>query len=90
VGKISVEGNATFCDGAVDTLVMADSGSDITVMPSSLLTALQKANPAIKASPLAKVLRFENASTAVPPLRCSRMVQINAELRIRYGEKLML
>ena len=82
--------SASFCNGAVNAAVMADSGSDITVLPSTLLSLIIAADKSTVVRRLDEALKFSNAHASAAPLECSREVELDVELRIRHGERLIL
>lgn len=69
---------------------MADSGSDITVLPSSLLNLIIAADKNILVRRLDEPMKFSNAHASATPLECNREVEPDVELRIRHGERLIL
>ncbi|PXF44743.1 hypothetical protein BWQ96_05502 [Gracilariopsis chorda] len=82
--------SATFCTGAVEGIVPADQGSDINVIPPSLLTLMLEADASLQVIELDETLEYSNASLEAAPLRCSRKVTSNVMLRIRHGRKMMM
>lgn len=81
---------ASFCSGAVEVDVMADQGSDMSAIPKDILEAIMKADPSVHVEKLDKAFLFETAVSDAEPLRCTRRVELDVELRIRHGEKLIL
>ena len=82
--------SASFCSGAVEAVLLADSGSDITVLPPSLFAKLSRADPKLTPKPLEEPMVLKNASLEAASFTCTRQVCLDVELRIRHGERLML
>lgn len=82
--------SASFLNGGVESAVMADQGSDVTVMPPWLLSDLLKADPSLPVSSLDWSMQLGNANKEAPPLSCKRVVTVDCELRIRHGDRLLL
>ena len=82
--------SATFCDGAVDAVVLADQGSDINVIPPNVFELIASADSSLMPEDLSTVLRYSNALLDAEPLCCSRKVSLDVMLRIRHGTKMLL
>ena len=99
VGRIEAEAGSTentslfsasFFEGAVETVAMADQGSDANIIFPSLLRKLQHASPELKIQSLDKNVTFANALATTRPIRCSRSIQATIRLRIRHGSALSI
>lgn len=81
---------AEFCDGALEAMVLADQGSHTNIIPPELLANVMKSDKTVKVINLSKPVKFSNALPSARLITCSREVQLDVQLRIRHGEKLML
>ncbi len=82
--------SASFNGGAVESTVLADQGSDVNILSGELLKSTQISKHDLHVSQLSPPRSFKNANLSAEPLTCSRTAQVDVELRIRHGEKLML
>ena len=81
--------NATFFNGAVDCLALADQGADVNIVGSSVLTALTNANAnfCVRNLPEPKVYTSVDENVRVT---CRQHFMADIQLRIRHGTTLML
>lgn len=82
--------SASFCNGAVETTVLADQGSDACILPPSTLHKLQRANPNLKVVTLDRTVYYETVDKSATSLPCSRKIKASILLRIRHGTNLSL
>lgn len=87
--------SASFYNGAVESLVLADPGSDANMLPLHVLEELLKVDPSLHVTTLNKALSFTMACSKDPEgseinLKCNRSVVADLCLRIRHGTKLMM
>lgn len=82
--------SATFCDGAVDCVVLADQGSDINVIPPNVFKLMADADNTLNPEDLGGALRYSNALLEAEPLCCSRKVNSDVMLRIRHGTNMLM
>lgn len=71
--------SATFCEGAVEAVVMADQGAYDNLMPPQLLEAMIKANSQLQVTELCPPLVYDLAT-----------VVADVDLRIRHGTTLKM
>lgn len=69
---------------------MADSGSGITVLSTLLLKLICAADENILVRRLDEPMKLSYAHASAAPLKCSREVKLDVELRIMHGESLIL
>ena len=67
--------SGTFCDGAVDTFILADKGVDGNAIAPSTLSSIQRANPNIRVNVLMRAYIFGNASPTATPITCRTWIQ---------------
>lgn len=82
--------SASFCNGAVETTVLADQGADASILPSHLLEKLRKADPQLKVIDLDRTVYYETVDKSAASLPCSRKIKAGVLLRIRHGTNLSL
>ncbi len=82
--------SATFCDGAVEAVVLADSGSDANIIPPSVLAKIKGADKNLLVTKLPNVVHYGTADTSASSLPCSRKVTSTVLMRIRHGTNLAL
>ena len=80
----------TFCDGAVDTVILPDQGADGNVIPPSALSAIRHANQNICVNTQKRAYIFGDASPAAPPITCTSWIQADCTIRVRHSPDLML
>ena len=81
---------AAFCRSAVETTVLADGGGDDNLLPSSLLQRITKVDSTVSIITLTCPETFRQIGSGTQPLTCARKVELDVELRIRHGSKLLL
>lgn len=82
--------SATFCNGAVETTVMADQGSDANVLPPHILSQILTSNPDLTVIDLERTAHYDTVDKSAPSLPCSRKVTASVLLRLRHGTHLSL
>ncbi|CAN8071777.1 unnamed protein product [Agarophyton chilense] len=85
--------SALFCNGAVETVVLADQGSDVNLLPKSIFQGITEAAPVVKAEELVPSRVYSGISTGSPKqaeIECTERVSLDVQLRIRHGSKLLL
>lgn len=82
--------SGTFCNGAVETVILADQGADGNVIAPSTLSAIQRSNPSIRINDLKRPYAFGNASPTATPITCKKWIQADCMLRVRHSPGLML
>lgn len=98
IGKIATKNiddhtslfSASFYDGAVESVAMADQGSDANFLSPALLGDLLKADLQLNVTILRKPKAFDNALQSAAPIRCSKVVQATVRIRVRHGGSLSL
>ncbi len=80
---------ATFLNGAVETVVLADPGVDENPLLPHVLRMIVKADPKVEVEPLKHPLKFrlaveKRSSGKSVSFVCSRQVTADVHLRIRY------
>lgn len=81
--------SATFALGAVESVVMADQGSDANVLPPTVLDALKKATPGLAVEELKPPHSFDFLDQS-SGIVCHKRVVADVQVRIRHGTKLVL
>ena len=82
--------SAAFCQGAVETTVLADGGGDDNLLPSQLLQRITKVESTVSTIALTSPGAFRQIGSGTQPLTSSRNVELDVELRILHGSKLLL
>lgn len=70
--------------------MLADQGSDVNVIPQHILADMKRASPDLVVRQLETPRSFDNANMSATAMTCARSVQVDVEVRIRHGQKLML
>lgn len=83
--------SATFSEGAVESVVMVDQGSDGNIMPPAVFELIQQADPNLDVVSLAPAhtYSFINKDEG-SGLTCRKKITADIHLRIRHGVKLIL
>ena len=82
--------SASFCQGRIETLVLADGGGDDNILPSSLLQQIAKINGAVRVEALPHTECFGQVFKDAPELTSKRKMDLDVDLKIRHGSKLLL
>lgn len=84
--------SAFFCEGAVKTMVLADQGADLNLIPSRIFACLQKADPSLKTTTLNPPHIYNGITTTEGQpahIKCTQALKMDVQLRIRHGLKLL-
>lgn len=86
---------ATFMEGRVECMVLADIGADDNIIPTELLTELLKQESELKVENLSPPKVFKSAvkdtiDGGSAKINCSKKVQLDVKLNIRHGSYLLL
>ena len=81
---------AKFCDGAVECSILADQGSDASVLPPHIFERMILADPNLEAVELKRVRTYDTVDSNATPLSSSRRVIASVLLNIRHGTHLCL
>ena len=93
IGKISAKimddhtslFSASFYDCSVESVAMADQGSDANVLSPAPLGDLLEVDLQLNVTILRKPKAFDNALQSAAPIRCSKVVQATVRRFIRHG-----
>ena len=81
--------SAVFADGAVESVVLADQGSDTNLLPPDVFQWVKNAYPRLTTIPLQPPHSYSGVGST-GKITCHKKVQLDVSLRIRHGTKLIL
>ena len=82
--------SASFCQGKIETLALADGGGDDNILPSSLLQQIFKINGAVRVEALPHTECFGQVVKDAPELTGKCKMDLDVDLKIRHGSNLLL
>lgn len=81
--------SATFANGAVESVVLADQGAGVKILPHAVLKPIQRACPELKMIPFASPQVYNSVESGVK-VKCVGKVVADVQLRIRHGTTQLL
>lgn len=82
--------SASFCNGAVESSILADSCADSKLLTKEIANNILSSNPSVQIQDLPQSKLFGTAKLGSERIRCNKKILADVELRIRHAEKLVL
>lgn len=82
--------SAEFCSVAVQISVLSDQGTDVNLVPPSILKLIQGADLKFQVSKLPKLVEFPSAKSKAEKGPCNSQICADVWLRLRHGTNFML
>lgn len=81
--------SGSFLNDAVETIIMADQGSDCNLLGPETLNAIQSSDSSVQTTKLDPPVSFNGVGKGAT-INCNKKVTLDVQLRVRHGTRLIL